>query len=1133
MFSATDVANFLACHHVMTLDRAEAAGLAKRPYFPDPGVDLLRELGAKHERAYLDYLTGAHGTVIGIPTDISLNEAAAQTIEAMQRGAGAVYQGVFQIGPWNGRPDFLVRVEKPSALGAWSYEPVETKLARSTKVGALIQLCFYSDLLSEIQKLQPKLMHIVLGTGTDSVSYPVQHFIAYFRRVKKDFDAAFNAARNTYPEPAQFCNVCSWDPICDKRRHDDDHLSLVANITGAQRKALCACNVTTVASLAEANVAALANVDGVRRPTLARLSDQARLLVEGRTQGRLVHEMLPIEANTGLCILPAPSPWDIFLDLEGDPYAFGQDLEYLIGFITLPERVGDEPKYESIWSFDPSEERDSFAKFIKFVTERWTGHPEMHIYHYASYEPTAIKRLAGRHGLGVDEVDQLLRAEVFVDLYRVVKQAIRASVESYSIKKIEGLYGFLRKDPPRVSVLALQTFGAALAMGTAHEAAGNLLPALEAYNRDDCLSASKLREWLEERRQEIEAKNGPLPRPAPKPGEPPDNLAQQLEQIRAVMERLLASFPEKEADWTPEQRAKWLLAQMLEYHRREDKSTWWEYFRQCDLSPDELVEDGSALGGLSYVGEVDRIKKSIVHRYSFPQQDHAIDRAKNVHDPRTKAGCGTKVSLDDQQTFIDLKRVASSEVPHPTALIPYDIVAKDSQRDSLLRIATWVADHDIVGAGTFQAARDLLLRQPPRISLADADPLLDEEGHMTRGAVQLVRFLCTEPTVLPLQGPPGSGKTYTGSRMIAEVIRNNGRVGITAVSHKVISNLLQDVCDYCRQSNIPLRAVQKPNEDDHCADPMVTQAKNNERVLDALSSRTAQLGAGTSWLWSRGDMHNSVDVLFVDEAGQMSLADVLAISPAATSIVLLGDPQQLDQPQKGVHPAGVDISALSHLLNGRATIEEGKGLFLKETYRLHPEICAFTSEMFYDSRLVARPENETQVVHSQGAISGTGLRFVGVEHSGNQTDSPEEVAKIAQLIAGLLDGNSAWTDKTDATKSFELKDILVVAPYNAQVSALKKGLPQGARVGTVDKFQGQQAPVVFFSMTTSTPEEAPRGINFLYSLNRLNVAISRAQCVAVIVASPALLQVECKTPHQMQLANALCRYLEMAQSIEA
>ena len=346
----------------------------------------------------------------------------------------------------------------------------------------------------------------------------------------------------------------------------------------------------------------------------------------------------------------------------------------------------------------------------------------------------------------------------------------------------------------------------------------------------------------------------------------------------------------------------------------------------------------------------------------------------------------------------------------------------------------------------------------------------------------------------------------------------------------MISNLLQYACSAARADNIQLHAVQKANDTDGCPDRMVEQVSENEEVCTALRSKAARVVAGTPWLWARSDMANSVDVLFVDEAGQMSLADVLAISQAARSVVLLGDPQQLNQPQQGVHPPGVDVSALAHLLNGRATIEPKKGLFLKETWRLHPDICAFTSELFYDGRLAARPENQNQRLNTNGPLDGTGLRYLPVQHNGNQSESPEEVAKVRELINNLFASGATWTDKTGEPAPVNLEDILVVAPYNAQVSALLKTLPVGARVGTVDKFQGQQAAVVIYSMTTSTPEEAPRGMEFLYSLNRLNVAISRAQCVAVIVASPALFQVVCKTPRQIQLANALCRYLELAQS---
>jgi uncharacterized protein len=325
--------------------------------------------------------------------------------------------------------------------------------------------------------------------------------------------------------------------------------------------------------------------------------------------------------------------------------------------------------------------------------------------------------------------------------------------------------------------------------------------------------------------------------------------------------------------------------------------------------------------------------------------------------------------------------------------------------------------------------------------------------------------------------------------------------------------------------------IQKANDGDECEDSAVTQTETNEEVLDALTNGSARVAAGSAWLWAREEMANSVDVLFVDEAGQMSLANVLAVSPAATSIVLLGDPQQLDQPQKGIHPPGADVSALGHLLNGRATISREQGIFLTETRRLHPDVCAFTSQLFYEGRLVPRPENARQNLNAGGSLGGTGLRFVPVAHSGNQNESPEEVEAVRALVDGLLRSKTTWTSKEGKTNALGVQDILIIAPYNAQVAALIERLPAGARVGTVDKFQGQEAPLVLYSMATSTPEDAPRGMEFLYSLNRLNVAVSRARCVAVIIASPALFQVQCKTPRQIELANAFCRYLEMARPL--
>ncbi len=1054
MFSASDVANFLACHHLLRLDLAQAAGEVKKPHFYDPGVELLRELGARHEQAYLHRLTAQGLDVAIIPSDVSWADGAAQTVEALRRGTSVIYQATFQSGPWHGLSDFLIRVPKPSRLGAWSYEPLETKLARSTKAGALVQLCFYADLLSQIQGVQPEWVHTVLGSGTEPEKYHLEQYIAYFRRVKRDFETAYRQDPNSYPEPVEHCDVCSWFTLCDKRRHDDDHLSLVPGTTRNQRKIFVANGVSTVASLAALNLGPKPKLDGLGSAALVRIHNQARVQVEGRRQGHLVYELLePKEPNTGLAALPAPSSGDVFLDLEGDPFAFQTGLEYLMGVLTASEQAGGEPCYQALWSFDRTNEKKAFSKFIALVMERWRKHPGMHVYHYAPYEPTQIKRMAGQHGVCIDEVDQLLSARIFVDLYRIVRQGVRASVESYSIKKMEGLYEFKRAVPARDSVLALETFAAALALGDPHDVPGNILNAIEAYNRDDCLSAWHLRKWLEDRRLELEAKTGTaLQRPTFEQAKE-EELSPEIQQVRALMERLTSGLPADETEWSSEQRARWLLAQMLEYHRREDKSAWWDYFRQCDLTDDELMEDKNALGSLKYVGPVGQVKRSIVHRYSFPPQDHSIDRALQVHDPKTRASAGAVVATDDLDGTIDIKRGISSQVPHPTALVPQNVLGAEAQHESLMRLAFWVAENGISGPAPFQVARDLLLRHAPRVSLANVEGIFDQYGKLTDKAGEMMRALCTQPSVLPIQGPPGSGKTYTGAGMITELVGCGHRIGITAVSHKVISNLLQGVCATARADNIQLNAVQKANETDGCPDQMVKQASDNEEILDALRSRTGQVVAGTPWLWARTDMADSVEVLFVDEAGQMSLADVLAISQAAKSVVLLGDPQQLNQPQQGVHPPGVDVSALAHLLNGRATIEAEKGLFLKETWRLHPDICAFTSEVFYDARLTARHENRNQRLNASGPLDGTGLCYIPVQHTGNQSESPEEVEKIAELINGLLASGATWTDKTGKKVPLRLDDILVVAPYNAQVSAIAKKLPVGARVGTVDKFQ--------------------------------------------------------------------------------
>jgi uncharacterized protein len=1132
MLSATAIANFLTCQHLTALDRAEAAGEIKKEFFPDPGLELLIRLGLEHEQAYLKGLREEGLGIVEIPTETSRADAVAATIAALQKGVDVVYQPVLLDRESYGRADFVKRVDKPSKLGNWSYEVIEAKLARSTKVRAVIQLCHYSLLLSKIQGADPDWMHVVLGGGTAPEKFLTSHYLAYFRKIKREYEEASACSKPTYPEPNEHCRVCDWYGRCDRQWRDDDSLTLVANISRNQRKALGEREIPTLVALAELTLPVTPKIERIGKQALVNIHEQARVQLEGRNSKQPIYEFLePIEPERGLAKLPVPSAADIFLDFESAPFAFGDGLEYLIGVITVSDEPSPEPIYQATWALNRAEEKKAFEKFMTWVMERWAATPEMHIYHYAPYEQTALKRLAGRHSCFVDELDRLLRGGVFVDLFQVVRQGLRASVESYSIKKLEPFYSFTRDRALPEATRALESLEAFFSLGETKFDLGAIRDTVEEYNRDDCVSALRLREWLEGLRIKVKTQKGILvPRPAPKESAPSEKVAAESEEVVVPTSKLLTNIPEDETKRTTEEQAQWLLANLLDWNRREAKSTFWEYYRLRELSDSELQEDKNALGGLEYVEVVDKVKKSLVHRYRFPPQSHSIDRARDVRDPQTGKGVGTVVAIDDPNGLIDISRVATSTTPHPKGLIACDVIDADELRDSLLRLASWVVENGITASGSFQAARDLLLRRPPTLKNETIESARLKSESLTETGKLLALVL--ENSTLPIQGPPGSGKTYIGARMILELVQNGRRVGITATSHKVICNLLKEVCKAARKSEFSLRLIQKVTDKaDGFKDEMVTITTKNEAVPAALASGEAQVAAGTAWLWAREEMADSVDVLFVDEAGQVSLAYALAASQGAGSLVLLGDPQQLDQPVKGVHPPGTDISALAHLLNGQTTIGDEQGLFLDETWRLHTDVCDFTSEVFYEGRLVSREENQSQRINAETPLGGTGLRYAPTTHSGNQNESPEEVARVNGLVRGLLDSNPTWTDRDGVIKPITTEDILVVAPYNAQVSALRKSLPDDVRVGTVDKFQGQEAPVVIYSMATSTPEDAPRGMEFLYSSNRLNVATSRAQCVTVLVASPALFQVQCKTPRQMELANAFCRYLEMAQSI--
>jgi predicted RecB family nuclease len=1124
--SATDLARHVACRHLTSLDLRAARGGIKRIYRNDPGLAVLEERGFRHETAYLSYLKDRGCDVLpdenGFDEDCRLQ----RTLDAMRSGRGAIAQADLKDGRWRGRADVLLKVDTPSNLGSWSYEIVDTKLARETRGGTVLQLCLYSELVAEIQGVMPDRMHVVIpGRQFQPETFRTSDFLAYYRFVKSRLEAEIDAdtIRTTYPDPVEHCELCQWWTLCNERRRGDDHLSFVAGISKLQINELRKWDITTLANLATLPLPLRNRPERGAPETFVKVREQASLQLKYRTTSKPAHELLAPEPERGLARLPEPSRGDIFLDFEADPFVEDGGLEYLLGYVTLNGAA--EPEYISSWAFDRTNERRMFQSFVDMVTERLSRYPDLHIYHFAPYEPTALKRLMGRYATREDEIDRMLRMGLLVDLHGVVRQTLRASVERYSLKDLEVFFGFKRQTDLQDAKQSLRTLECALELNEVTSIPREVRNTVESYNREDCISTLRLRNWLEELRHELVAGGMEIKRPLVAPGDPSPAIRERSKRALDLMERLLRHVPIEPSERTREQQAKWLLAHMMEFHHREEKAPWWEYFRLCGLSDEELLEERCAISGLEFVERLGGgTAKRPIDRYRFPIQDVLI-RRRDVLDT-ADGRVGDVEAIDIAARTMDVKKTSKMADLHPTSAFVHTVVSGGELVESLFRLADWVVDHGIDGPGKYRSARDLLLRNPPRLDSGTPaqlyNPNIDIVSEGRRLASQL------DHGVLPIQGPPGAGKTYTGARMACELLRAGKKVGVTAVSHKVIRRFLEEVVDAAIEENLPVRCIAKVKEKPRTGHASIGELTTNKRVVDALNLGAANLAGGTAWLWARPEFEASVDVLFVDEAGQMSLPDVLAVSQAAKSIILLGDPQQLEQPLQGTHPPGVDSSALHHVLDGHQTISSEAGLFLSETWRLAPSICDFTSELFYENRLGTHDRLKRQKLTGPTSFAGEGLFFVPVIHEGNQNSSNEEAHVIQCIVDELLRSGVAWVDINGVERPLGSDDILIVAPYNAQVFTLGDRLPN-SRIGTVDKFQGQEAPVVIYSMTTSSPGDAPRGMEFLYSSNRFNVATSRARCVCILVANFLLFEPECHTPRQMKLANVLCRYREKAQ----
>jgi predicted RecB family nuclease len=1128
ILSASDLNNFLACPHLMTLDLARTRGELETE--PERGADaeLLARKGDEFERRYLDSLIAEGRQVAAIPegdgSEAALLEAVARTEEAMRDGSDVIYQATFFEDGLRGHADFLFRVDNPSELGDFSYEVADTKLARRAKPYFILQLCFYSELLAAVQGVEAERIHVILGNG-ERRSFRLAEFAAYFRRVRAAFLAALaDGERSTYPEPVAHCEICRWRAVCDGKREADDHLSLVANITARQRELLQEAGIGTLAALGGAERLAVRGIDA---EVLSRLHEQASLQLAARESGENSYELRTPEEGRGFARLPRPSEGDVFFDMEGDPLFDDGGLEYLFGFVTAN---GKEPEFTTIWGRDRAAEKRALEQFVDFITERRKAFPNLHIYHYNHYEVTALKRIAGAHGTREEELDHLLRGEVFVDLYKVVREAMLISQPSYSIKKVEAFYMDQRDTAVTDGGDSVVMFERWL-----EEDDPKILEEIADYNRDDCISTLKLRDWLLGLRAKAEKQFDGWDEARwiqwfePDPTERSEKALALQEENEALIKSLVADLPDDPANWDADQQARFQMAQLLEYHHREARPVYWALFDRMEATPDALKEDADCIAMLLHDSSTPprQEKKSLVERLTFPPQETKMRAGSDAVDSADAGNPGTIVAMDVEQGWLELKRGPKlQQRAFPKALIPGRPYSTPEQQGALRRLAeTVIADPGTPEpASRYAAARRVLRGDPPRLSDRDLGADIDHAEMEIDELKEIVASL--NGSHLFIQGPPGSGKTWTGARLMVDLIERGERVGVTSTSHKVIHNLLDEVEKVANEQGVEFKGLKKssdnPDSEFESAHGLVKSVNDNA----ALSDPAVRLTAATAWHYCREDTE-PLDYLFIDEAGQVSLADALALASSAHNVVLLGDPQQLPQVAQAAHPDGSALSVLEHLLGESQTVDSAHGVFLEKTYRLHPDVCEFVSDLMYDRRLYSAPGRERQRVDASGDLSGTGLRWLPVEHESHSQSAPEEADRIAEAIEPLLSG-ATYTNSDGVERALVPEDILVLAPYNAQVRCLQERLPAGVRVGTVDKFQGQQAQVAFFSMATSSGEEVPRNVEFLFSRNRLNVAVSRAKCLAVLVCSPRLLDIHATSIEQMRLVNALCRFVEVA-----
>ncbi len=1114
LLTPTAITAWLDCEHSLVLQhQLDTGALQVQGHSFGNFAQMLFDKGKQHEAACLEQFRSdgkSVHTIAGNP-NLTFEEWVDSLGDPFATDVDALYQLPLVHDGIRGIADFVIRVVDDDS-GAVSWEPVDAKLARVEAAPAhVLQLCFYAEAIAARTGVLPANLHLWLGSG-ETVSVRTDEVLPYWRRLRSQLVTLSQidvTELNTAPVPCSHCEFCTFAEVCEQQWRDQDSLVHVAGLRSAERDALDASAIDTIAALASSDPDSA--VDGLRPERLTRVIEQARLQVDARTrpdEPPPFHVIAPSDDGPwghGFELLPEPDPGDVILDFEGHPFwQPSGDLFFLFGWL---EQTADGAwVYQQRWAHDRDEEAVATRDLIEYLAARRADFPGMHVYHYNHTERSSLVRLSERYGVAQATLQQLIETGAFIDLMAVATNAVQVGTEFYGLKHLERLTGFVREHEIGAGAGAVVEYERWMVDG---DPAG--LTRIAEYNEDDVRATLALRGWLiEQRPDDLPWRDAVL-----LVDEPIENYD---EQIAALHE-----FDQG----TPEH----LLGDLLGYWPREGSTHKAQTLARLDA--DDLFLEPTVITGL-VPGQV---RERVDKRNGKPITP-ALDFTLPHQEIATKLRAGAKVmfpSLDGLTGYsgvVDLDLDAGtvsltwSERCDEHGVVPTSVVLNDwvdpkPKPAALSEFAAEVLEPS--DPPRFRAANALLRRELPRFvdGGGPAGGHFDEDLDAMRAWVRELDHSC-----VAIQGPPGTGKTFRGAHLVHSLITSGRRVGITAFSHAAIGNLLAAVVErFEAEGDLEqLRAVCKGSKP---SDPLTNVKYVRENPQAAKPE--FNLVAGTSWLFANEVLREApVDVLIIDEAGQLGLADAVAAATSAHNVVLLGDPLQLPQVALASHPSGSGASVLEHLLGEDRTMPADRGVFLSETRRMHPDVCSFISETIYEGRLTSYADCERQATGL-----GTGVRWLRAEHDGCTTSSLVEAELVAEEVERLV--GTTWTDGSGRIAPITPSDVMVVAPYNDQVDLLRAVLDaqpatRGTPVGTVDKFQGQEAVAVLYSMATSSTADAPRGSEFLFSRNRLNVAVSRARCLAYVVCTETLVNSRASTVDQMRLLSALCSFVEHAES---